>query len=134
MSRRDTVLTEISIHPLLLNFSHMANLDPAVADVLDRADHDSTSDEDGLIDALERDDDMAGLRERRLQQLHAEVVRAKEMRNSHHGTYHELKDEKAIMEITTQTKLVVVHFFRSDFNRCRIMDAHLEVNTNHSFA
>lgn len=105
----------------------MANVDPAVAAVLDRAAHDSDIDEDDLIAELENDDALGGLRERRLQQLHEEVARQKLMRESEHGTYQEIKDEKALMDITTSTKLCVVHFFKPDFNRCRIMDKHIEV-------
>ena len=30
------------------------------------------------------------------------------------------------MDLTTSTKLCVVHFFKPDFGRCSIMDAHLE--------
>ena len=106
----------------------MAGLDPKVARVVDRATHDDDSDEDALIAALEDDSELDAFRERRLQQLHAEFSRAKEMRATEHGTYAEIKDEKALMDITTSTKLCVVHFFRPDFNRCRIMDGHLEVS------
>jgi len=106
----------------------MANIDHNVAAVLDRADHDSDIDEDQLIEELENDSALDGLRERRLQQLHEEVSRQKLMRQSEHGTYQEIKDEKALMDITTSTKLCVVHFYKPDFNRCRIMDKHLEVS------
>ncbi|OCK98153.1 thioredoxin-like protein [Cenococcum geophilum 1.58] len=104
----------------------MAELDPKVARVVDRATHDDDSDEDALIAALEDDSELDAFREQRLQQLHAEFSRAKEMRATEHGTYAEIKDEKALMDITTSTKFCVVHFFKPDFNRCRIMDGHLE--------
>ena len=105
----------------------MSNLDHNVAAVIDRAGADSDIDEDDLIAELENDDTLDALREKRLQQLHAEVSRQKLMRQSEHGTYQEIKDEKALMNITTSTKLCVVHFFKPDFNRCRIMDKHIEV-------
>jgi len=105
----------------------MSNLDHNVAAVLDRAGGDSDIDEDDLIAELENDDALDALREKRLQQLHEEVSRQKLMRQSEHGTYQEIKDEKALMDITTTTKLCVVHFFKPDFNRCRIMDKHIEV-------
>lgn len=108
----------------------MANVDQSVAAVLDRTANDSDVDEDQLIDELENDDELDGFRERRLQQLHEEVARQKLMRQSEHGTYQEIKDEKALMDITTSTKLCVVHFFKPDFNRCRIMDKHLEVRSD----
>lgn len=105
----------------------MANVDQSVAAVLDRTANEPDVDEDQLIDELENDNELDGFRERRLQQLHEEVARQKLMRQSEHGTYQEIKDEKALMDITTSTKLCVVHFFKPDFNRCRIMDKHLEV-------
>jgi hypothetical protein len=107
----------------------MAELDPKVAAIVDRATHDDDSDEDALIAALEDDSELDAFREQRLQQLHSEFDRARQLRASDHGSYTEVKDEKALMDITTSTKLCVVHFFKPDFNRCRIMDAHLEVSS-----
>jgi len=108
----------------------MAALDQKVADVLDRNRADSSDDEDALISALEDDNDdqnqLSGFREQRLQQLHAEMTRAKAMRNSDYGKYTEIKDEKQVMDITTGSKLCVVHFMKPDFGRCRVMDGKLE--------
>ncbi len=106
----------------------MAELDPKVASIVDRATKDDDSDEDALIAALEDDSELDAFREQRLQQLHAEYAKAQQLKASEHGTYSEIKDEKAMMDITTSTKLCIVHFFKSDFNRCRIMDTHLEVS------
>ena len=108
----------------------MASIDPVVSAVLDRnrAIGAEEEDEDELIAALEEDDSsLAAFREQRLQQLHGEFSRAKDMRNSDHGTYAEIKDEKKLMDITTSTKLCVVHFMKPDFTRCRVMDQKLEV-------
>lgn len=108
----------------------MAALDPRVAEVLDkqRSGHDD-EDEDALIAELEADDDTAlnAMREKRLEQLHAEVSRAKLMKETAHGTYMEIKNEEDVMSITTSTKLCIVHFMKPDFNRCRIMDDRLRV-------
>ena len=107
----------------------MATIDPTVAKVLDRQRADS-DDEDALIAELEDEDEHAAfsvLREKRLEQLHAEMNRAKVLKETQHGTYMEIKDEKQLMDITTSTKLCVVHFMKQDFNRCRIMDEKLRV-------
>jgi hypothetical protein len=106
----------------------MAGLDPKVAAIVDRATKDDDSDEDALIASLEEDDGLDAFREQRLQQLHAEFNKARQLRASDHGKYSEIKEEKALMDITTSTKLCVVHFFKPDFNRCNIMDSHLEVS------
>ena len=107
----------------------MASIDPTVARILDRQRADS-DDEDALIAELEEEDDntaFSALREKRLEQLHAEMNRAKMLKETQHGTYKEIKDEKELMELTTSTKLCVVHFMKPDFNRCRIMDEKLQV-------
>lgn len=104
----------------------MPELDSRVAAVVDNATRDDDSDEDALIAALEDDDELGGFREQRLQQLHQEWDKARRLRESDHGTYVEIKEEKTLMDITTSTKLCVVHFFKPDFNRCQIMDSHLE--------
>lgn len=105
----------------------MSGLDQRVASVIDQAPAaKDDQDEDALIDQLENDDALDAYREQRLQQLHSEFTRAKQMRNDEHGSYAEIKDEKMLMDITTSTKLCVVHFWKSDFSRCHIMDSHLE--------
>lgn len=117
----------------------MATLDPKVTTTLDASPHTHThshttedpEDEDALIASLEAsaDDDpgLAHLREKRLQQLHTEFQRAKQQRTLGHGTYDTITDnpERSVLDITTSTNLCIVHFFRDDFRRCRIMDGHL---------
>jgi thioredoxin-like negative regulator of GroEL len=108
----------------------MATIDSTVAQVLDRHHAHESEDEDALIAELEAEEDshaVSSLRERRLEQLHAEVTRAKLLKETQHGTYIEIKDEKAVMDITTSTKLCVVHFMKPDFNRCGIMDEKLRI-------
>lgn len=116
----------------------MANIDAKVASLIDRGPSkikaEDSDDEDALIALLEEDDgSMSGLRERRLEQLHAEFARAKLMKGQSHGTYQTIREEKAVLDITTTTKLCVVHFFKPDFNRCRIMDRHLQTLAERHF-
>lgn len=106
----------------------MAPLDANVAKVLDRQQPTDSDDEDALIAELEEESDnatFAAMREQRLQQLHAELNRAKVQKEASYGTYQEIKDEKQLMSITTSSKYCVVHFMKPDFNRCRIMDEKL---------
>jgi hypothetical protein len=109
------------------------SIDPHVAKILDQSQLDS-DDEDALIAELENDDDhtLSALREQRINQLHAEFNRAQVMKESGSGTYQEIKDEKTLMDLTTSTKLAVVHFFKSDFGRCDLMHRHLEVSWSYS--
>ena len=89
-----------------------------------------SEDEDALLDSLEceTEDDpaFAHLREARIQALATELARAKAQRNEGYGTYTRITNEKELMQMTTSTKYCIVHFYKSDFNRCRIMDQHLE--------
>ncbi|KAI4185386.1 MAG: hypothetical protein LQ346_005917 [Caloplaca aetnensis] len=105
----------------------MPSVDPTVATILDTRPTRDDSDEDELLDSLENDPALESFREQRIQQLHNEFTRAKHLRNQDHGQYSEIKDEKSLMDIVnTGAELCVVHFFKSDFHRCAIMDGHLE--------
>lgn len=90
----------------------------------------AADDEDALLESLETENEndptLSHLREARIQALATELARAKTQRNEGYGTYNQIKDEKALMEITTSTKNCIVHFYKPDFNRCRIMDGHLD--------
>lgn len=102
----------------------MANLDSHVASILDAAHSD---DEDALIASLEDSPALDAFREQRIQQLHSEFTRAKAQKNQGFGNYTEIKEEKALMDLTTEVKYAVVHFAKDDFARCGVMDSHLEV-------
>lgn len=104
----------------------MSNLDAHVARVLDHgADSD---DEDALIASLEDSPALDAFREQRIQQLHSEFTRAKSQKSQGFGNYTEIKEEKALMDLTTEVKYAVVHFAKDDFARCGVMDSHMEVS------
>ena len=102
----------------------MADLDSHVASVLDAAHSD---DEDALIASLEDSPALDAFREQRIQQLHTEIARAKAQKSHGFGSYTEIKEEKSLMDLTTEVKYAVVHFAKDDFTRCGVMDGHLEV-------
>jgi hypothetical protein len=102
----------------------MAHIDSHVASVLDAS---GSDDEDALIASLEESPAFDAFREQRIQQLHAEFTRAKAQKSQGFGTYTEIKEEKPLMDLTTEIKYAVVHFAKDDFARCRTMDVHLEV-------
>jgi len=103
---------------------NMSNIDSHVASVLDAAHSD---DEDALIASLEDSPALDAFREQRIQQLHSEFTRAKSQKNQGFGNYTEIKEEKALMDLTTEVKYAVVHFAKDDFARCGVMDDHLRV-------
>lgn len=102
----------------------MANIAPEVAYLVDAS---GSDDEDALIASLEDSTAMDAFREQRIQQLHSEFTRAKAQKSQGFGSYTEIKEEKALMDLTTEIKYAVVHFAKDDFARCRTMDVHLEV-------
>jgi hypothetical protein len=108
----------------------MSALDAQVAAILDSAPSD---DEDALIASLEESEAVDAFREQRIQQLHAEFTRAQAQKKQGFGIYTEIKEEKALMDLTTEIKYAVVHFAKDDFTRCRVMDDHLEVGPGLSY-
>jgi hypothetical protein len=104
----------------------MSRLDAQVANLVDNAEYNS-DDEDALIESLEDSPALDAFREQRIQQLHAEFTRAKTQKSQGFGNYTEITDEKELMDLTTSVKYAVVHFSKDDFQRCRVMDGHLEV-------
>ena len=44
-----------------------------------------------------------------------------------HGDYLEITDGKQFLEITTQSKRVICHFYKTEFNRCMIVDQHMKL-------
>jgi thioredoxin-like negative regulator of GroEL len=101
----------------------MTNLDFHVASVLDASHSD---DEDALIASLDDSPALDTFREQRIQQLHSEFTRAKAQKNQGFGNYTEIKEEKVLIDLTTEVKYAVVHFAKDDFARCVVMDGHLE--------
>ena len=96
-----------------------------------------SDDEDSLLDELENetenDPKLAYLREARIQQLSADLARAKSLRSEGYGTYVDIKEEKLLLELTTSHKHCIVHFHKTDFHRCRIMDEHLKIISEQHF-
>ncbi|KZP00059.1 thioredoxin-like protein [Calocera viscosa TUFC12733] len=61
-----------------------------------------------------------------MEELKRELERAQTMRDSLHGRYTELTEEKDVIHTSAKESRVVIHFYHKDFRRCKIMDQHLE--------
>ncbi|KAJ3330920.1 hypothetical protein HDU76_004506 [Blyttiomyces sp. JEL0837] len=96
---------------------------------------DSYLDDDELFAELERDDDeeMSYMREKRMNELRAEMAKVKDMAGNRHGTYEDIMTEKEILDITTKTDKCIVHFYHKEFRRCKLMDKHLEILSRKHF-
>ena len=80
------------------------------------------SDDDDLLEDPELED----IRKKRMAKLMAGVEKKKEAVVSGHGDYRTIAETDFLKEVCTTNK-VVVHFFHNDFERCKIMDKHLEL-------
>ena len=83
------------------------------------ADSDSDFNSDG-------DDEMIrSMRDVRLAAMKAKQEQhAKDMANGH-GKYTEITEEQ-FLPVVTKTRFVILHFYHKDFERCKIVDMHLQ--------
>ncbi|KAL8438001.1 hypothetical protein ACSSS7_000571 [Eimeria intestinalis] len=71
-------------------------------------------------------DDLTHWREKRMQQLKLARQRQTALREQGHGEYSEIT-EADFLGVVTKAPRAVCHFFSPRFERCRIMDKHLEI-------
>jgi hypothetical protein len=57
--------------------------------------------------------------------MRQEAERRAALQRAGHGSYSEIS-EGEFLEAVTKTENVVVHFYHRDFERCKIVDAHME--------
>ncbi|KAG2493503.1 hypothetical protein HYH03_008319 [Edaphochlamys debaryana] len=77
------------------------------------------------MDDLMDDEELQKLHEERIARLKAEKEKRSQQAQKGHGTYTEIS-EGDFLETVTQTDMVVCHFFHREFERCKIMDKHLQ--------
>ena len=85
-----------------------------------------------LQDLLD-DPDLERLHGERLAKLKEKREKRAALERRGHGTYQEVS-EASIFEITTSTDRVVAHFWHPEFERCKIVDKHLELLAGKHFA
>ncbi|KAK5581796.1 hypothetical protein RB653_003374 [Dictyostelium firmibasis] len=79
----------------------------------------------GLDEDFDDDDELSKIREQRIKQL-KEESKLKQQFLSTHGELKEI-DEQDFLKEVTGTDNVVVHFYHSDFQRCKILDKSLDI-------
>ncbi|KAM6495781.1 Thioredoxin-like fold [Amanita muscaria] len=110
--------------------SKVATLTNRVVKPDQRVTMDDDEDDEALFAALEAEienDDDPVLRERGLEALKKEFEAVSKMRESSHGSYIEVADEKEVMRVSASDPRCVIHFYHSNFKRCEIMDKHLAI-------
>ena len=87
-------------------------------DEYEKDDSDSDFDDD--------DEVLRGFRAERMKELKAKHEEHAKNMAAGHGQYEEITEEQFLPKVT-KSKFIVVHFFHKDFERCKIMDHHLNI-------
>ncbi|KAK9452349.1 thioredoxin-like protein [Limtongia smithiae] len=84
-------------------------------------------DDDDFLELLEDDTAVLdALRERRMQELSAQMKASRRLYDSGYGRLTDVSSEKELMDISSAAKYSVVHFYQPTFRRCLIMKERLE--------
>ena len=101
--------------------NHVAGHNQNEVDYHNKSNKDSDSDFNSDGD----DELIQTLREQRIAQMKEAHKQKQENMAKGHGKYEEITEEQ-FLPIVTGTKFVILHFYHNDFERCKIMDSHLE--------
>lgn len=71
------------------------------------------------------EDELEGLRARRIDAMKKQQQQKREWMAQGHGEYSEIPEEKEFFNVTKNSAKVVVHFYRDETFRCKILDKHL---------
>merc|ERR1711993_49058 len=84
---------------------------------------------DAEIDRLEKldEDDLEVLRQKRMAGMKKQQAKKQEWLSNGHGSYEEIPEEKEFFNVTKKSENVVVHFYKDDSFRCKILDKHLAI-------
>lgn len=82
---------------------------------------------DAEMEKLEKldEDDLEALKAKRLRAMKRQQEKKQEWLKNGHGEYEEIPEEKNFFEVTKNSENVVVHFYRDETFRCKILDKHL---------
>jgi len=82
---------------------------------------------DTEIERLEKldGDELEILRQKRIAGMKKQQAKKQEWLANGHGQYEEIPEEKEFFNVTKKSENVVVHFYKDDAFRCKILDKHL---------
>lgn len=91
--------------------------------------NDDSEDDDDDDEWLNGDDDaeLEAIRQRRLHEMRAMQAKTAQQRALGHGEVRTITQDEFLPECTGSSEWVAVHFFHSEFERCKIMDHHLQL-------
>jgi len=94
---------------------------------IDKTASNSDDDDDSDLDEYDDDDEaLEAFRQRRLAELQKEHNVMSEQKAQGHGEVRTIVQDEFLPECTGSSQFVCVHFFHDDFERCKIMDQHLQ--------
>ena len=97
----------------------------ALAAALEKKVEVDDGDDDGFFDDdLENDPTLASLQAKRLAEMKARYAKEKAHFAAGHGEYREIAEDEFLKEVCG-SEHVVVHFYHTEFFRCKIVDKHL---------
>jgi len=86
------------------------------------------SDDDEWLNGDDDDDaELEAIRQRRLHEMRAMQAKTAQQRALGHGEVRTITQDEFLPECTGSSEWVAVHFFHSEFERCKIMDHHLKL-------
>jgi len=83
--------------------------------------------EDSDEEWLDQDPELDAIRQRRIQELKSKQEKHAEHMALGHGEIRTITQDEFLPECTGKSEYVGVHFFHSEFERCKIMDHHLKI-------
>jgi thiol-disulfide isomerase/thioredoxin len=94
---------------------------------VDPEEEDESADSSEDDEFFKDDPEIELIRQRRLDQLRQQQTQEALHKSLGHGQYRTISQDEFLTECTGQSIYVAVHFFHRDFERCKIMDHHLQI-------
>ncbi len=91
----------------------------------DKSSEEEDSDDDD--DWLNDDSELEAIRQRRMNQIRAKQTQLAHHRSLGHGEVRTISQDQFLPECTGDSEWIAVHFFHKEFERCKIMDHHLNL-------
>jgi len=88
---------------------------------------DPVEEEDSDDEWLDQDPELDAIRQRRIQELKSRQEQHAEHMALGHGEIRTINQDEFLPECTGKSEYVAVHFFHKEFERCKIMDHHLQI-------
>lgn len=90
-------------------------------------DDDEESEDDEYDDLLEDDPALEAIRQKRMEEMRQSQVKHAENLARGHGQYRTIGQDEFLPECSGGSEWVAIHFFHKEFERCKILDHHINI-------